>query len=78
MPLITPETVKRVLKDVHGYEISDEAQAPVAHTAGAMLTLAEQLDSLGLEAVEPPFGYANLMTEDLQKIHPQVSLLAAP
>jgi len=66
MPLITPETVKRVLKDVYGYDISDDALAPVAHTAGAMLTLAEQFDSLELEAVEPPFGYANLMTEAMR------------
>jgi hypothetical protein len=66
MPLVTPETVKRVLKDVYGYDISDDAAGPVANTAGAMITLAENLGSLGLEAVEPPFGYANLMTEAMR------------
>lgn len=66
MPLITPETVKRVLKDAYGYDISDDAAVPVANTAGAMLSLAEHLDSLGLEAIEPPFGYANLMTEAMR------------
>ena len=40
MPLVTPETVKRVLKDAYDYEISDEAAVPVANTAGAMISLA--------------------------------------
>lgn len=62
MPLVTSETVKRVLKDVYDYEISDEAAVPVANTAGAMISLAHNLDSLGLEEVEPPFGFSNLMT----------------
>jgi hypothetical protein len=66
MPLVTPETVKRVLKDLYGYEIDDAAATPVANTAGAMLTLAEQLGSLGLDEIEPPFGYANLMTEAMR------------
>jgi hypothetical protein len=66
MPLITPETVKRVLKDSYGYDISDDDATPVANTAGAMISLAEQLDSLGLESAEPPFGYANLMTEAMR------------
>lgn len=67
MPLITPETVKRTLKDVYGYDIKDEATTAVANTAGAMLSLAENLPSLGLEEIEPPFGYANLMTEAMKK-----------
>jgi hypothetical protein len=61
MPLVTPETVKQVLKDVHDYEISDEAAGPVANTAGAMISLAHNLDSLGLDDLEPPFGFPNLM-----------------
>jgi hypothetical protein len=67
MPLITPETVKRVLKDVYGYDIKDEATTAVANTAGSMLSLAENLPSLGLDEIEPPFGYANLMTEAMKK-----------
>jgi hypothetical protein len=62
MPLVTPETVKRVLKDVYDYEISEEAAVPVANTAGAMISLAQHLDSLGLDEIEPPFGFPNLMT----------------
>jgi hypothetical protein len=61
MPLVTPETVKRVLKDVYDYEISDEAAIPIANTAGAMISLAHNLDALGLDQVEPPFGFPNLM-----------------
>ncbi len=66
MPMVTAETVKRVLKDLYGYEISDESATPVANTAGAMLSLAEQLGTLGLDGIEPPFGYANLMTEAMR------------
>ena len=61
MPLVTPETVKRVLKDLYDYEISDEAAVPVANTAGAMISLAHHLDSLGLDELEPPFGFPNLI-----------------
>ena len=39
MPLVTPETVKRVLKDFYDYELSEEAAVPVANTAGAMISL---------------------------------------
>lgn len=67
MPLITPETVKRVLKDTYGYEISDDAAQPVANTAGAMLSLAEQLGSLRLDEMEPPFGFANMMAEAIRQ-----------
>lgn len=61
MPLVTPETAKRVLKDFYDYEISDEAAIPVANTAGAMISLAHNLDSLGLDAVGPAFGFPNLI-----------------
>ncbi len=67
MPLVTPETVKRTLKDLYDYDIDESSASRVANTAGAMLTLAEQLGSLGLDGIEPPFGYANLMTEAMRK-----------
>jgi hypothetical protein len=66
MPLITAETVKRVLKDVYGYDISDENAGPAANTAGAMISLSENLRSLGLDDIEPPFGFANMMAEALR------------
>jgi hypothetical protein len=61
MPLVTPETVKQMLKDIYDYQISEEAAGPVANTAGAMISLAHNLDSLGLDDLEPPFGFPNLM-----------------
>ncbi|MGO9606820.1 MAG: hypothetical protein ACLQAT_26090 [Candidatus Binataceae bacterium] len=66
MPLITPETVKRTLKDIYGYDISDDAAGAVANTAGSMLSLAQHLGTLGLEGIELPFGYATLMTEAMR------------
>jgi hypothetical protein len=61
MPLVTGETVKLVMRDLYGYEVSD-ADA-IAHSAGAMLTLAGHLRSIGLIGIEPPFGYPVLLAE---------------
>jgi hypothetical protein len=66
MPLLTPETVKRTLKDLYDQEISDEEAAPIANLAGAILSLAQNLDSLVTDDVQPPLGYGNLMAETLR------------
>jgi hypothetical protein len=63
MPLVTSETVRQVLRDLYGYEISDADANSIAHSAGAMLTLAGHLGSIGLAGVEPPFGYAVFTSE---------------
>ena len=63
MPLVTHETVKQVLRDLYGYEISDADAHSIAHSAGAMLTLAGALSSIGLSGIEPPFGYQVLTSE---------------
>lgn len=63
MPYVTPETVKQVLKDLYGYEISDEDARVMAHGAGAMLTSSSHLKALGLTGIEPPFGYPVLSAE---------------
>jgi hypothetical protein len=63
MPLVTHETVKQVLRDLYGYEISDADADSIAHSAGAMLTVAGHLGSIGLGGIEPPFGYPVLATE---------------
>ena len=39
MPNVTGETVKQVLRDLYGYEVSDADALSIAHSAGAMLTL---------------------------------------
>ncbi len=63
MPLVTGETVKQVMRDLYGYEISDADAHAIAQSAGAMLTLAGQLGSIGLGGIEPPFGYPVLLAE---------------
>ena len=63
MPLLTPETVKQVLHDVYGYEITDDDAQRMANAAGAMLTNSRHLNSLGLAGIEPPFGYPSLIAD---------------
>ncbi|HYL58724.1 MAG TPA: hypothetical protein VEU51_07625 [Candidatus Acidoferrales bacterium] len=63
MPLVTGETVKQVLHDLYGYEVSAEDAQAIAHGAGAMLTLAGNLASLDLTGIEPPQGYAVMIAE---------------
>ena len=63
MPLVTAETVKQVLRDLYGYEIADADAHSIAYSAGAMLTLAGHLNSIGLGGIEPPFGYPVLVSE---------------
>ncbi len=63
MPLVTGETVKQVMRDLYGYEISDADADAIAQSAGAMLTLAGHLGAIGLAGIEPPFGYPVLLAE---------------
>ncbi len=63
MPLVTSETVKQVMRDLYGYEISDADADEIANSAGAMLTLAGHLPSIGLAGIEPPFSYPVLLAE---------------
>lgn len=67
MPLVTGETVKQVLRDLYGYEVSDADAQAIAHGAGAMLTLAGNLGSLDLAGIEPPLGYA-VMTAEARRL----------
>jgi hypothetical protein len=63
MPLVTAETVKRVIHELYDYEIADQDAAVTANTAGAIITGSRHLLSLDLEAIEPPFGYGALQAE---------------
>jgi hypothetical protein len=63
MPLVTAETVRLVMRDLYGSEISEADAQSIAHSAGAMLTLAGHLGSIGLDGIEPPFGYPVLLAE---------------
>jgi hypothetical protein len=61
--MVTGETVKQVLRDLYGYEVSDADAQSIAHSAGAMITLAGHLGSIGISGIEPPFGYPVLLAE---------------
>jgi hypothetical protein len=63
MPLVTGATVKQVLHDLYGYEVSDADAHSIAHSAGAMLTLATNLGTIDLAGIEPPFGFAVMTAE---------------
>ncbi len=63
MPLLTGETVKQVMRDLYGYEVSGADVDAIAHGAGAMLMLAAALGSIGLAGIEPPFGYPVMIAE---------------
>ncbi|HSR58818.1 MAG TPA: hypothetical protein VLL57_11540 [Candidatus Binataceae bacterium] len=63
MAQITGEIVRMMARDLFDYEISPADADSIAHTAGAMMTLARHLGTLGLSGVEVPFGYPNLTAE---------------
>jgi hypothetical protein len=63
MPQVTGDTVKRILFDLYGYEISGADAEAIARTAGAMITLSSQLGTVGIEGIEPPFGYPVVTAE---------------
>ena len=68
MPMVTGETVKQVLRDLYGYEISLDDAHSIARSAGAMLTLAGHLGSIGIGGIEPPFGYPVLLAEAIRTV----------
>ncbi len=63
MAQFTAQTVKQMAHEIFDYEIADADLIAMANTAGAMLTLARHLGSLGLGGIEPPFGYPALIAE---------------
>ena len=63
MAHVTGPTVKQILRELFGYEVSDADAQAIAHSAGAMQTLSSQLAAVGLTEVEPPFGYPTLKAE---------------
>ncbi len=63
MPLVTGETVKQVLRDLYGYEVSDADAHSIARVAGARFTLAGYFASIGITGIEPPFGYPVMLAE---------------
>ncbi len=62
MGILRPETVKLIAKEIYDYQISDESAIAIAAGTGALITVANHLGAaLELGAIEPPFGYPNLL-----------------
>jgi len=54
--------VKLIAKEIYDYEIPDGSAIAIAAGAGALITVANHLGAaLKLGAIEPPFGYPNLL-----------------
>jgi hypothetical protein len=70
MARLTPQTVKLLAHELHDYQLSDEAAASLAHMLGAMATHSRRLETLGLTALQPPFGYPTLLAEAERRRHP--------
>ena len=66
MAQLTADTVKQMAREIFEYQISDADAHSLANTSGAMLTLSRHLGSLGLDGIQPPFGYPNLNAEASQ------------
>jgi hypothetical protein len=63
MAKLTAETVKKMAHELHGYELSDEAAASLAHATGALAAHSRRIASLDPGGVQPPFAYPILLAE---------------
>jgi hypothetical protein len=63
MAKLTPETAKAMVRELYGYELTDEAAINVANAAGEMVTRARRLGNVEFRGVQPPFGYPTLLAE---------------
>ncbi len=63
MAQLTPETIRRLARDNFDYELSEETADTMSRAFGPLLAMTGDLQKLGLDGVEPPFGYANLVRE---------------
>src|SRR5579864_9348687 len=63
MAWLTPDTLQKLARELYGYEMPIETAKSIVAGAGAMMSMSDHLDTLGLDAVEPPFGYPNLLAE---------------
>ncbi len=63
MPRLTPETLKALATQIYDYELDNDAAASVAHIVGAMTAYSRRLETLGLDGLQPPFGYPTLIAE---------------
>lgn len=66
MAQLTAETMRRLAREIFDYELEDGDAHGLANTSGAMLTMSRHLGTLGLDGIQPPFGYPNLTAEASQ------------
>jgi|YelNatPaOPRAMG01_1025707.scaffolds.fasta_scaffold02766_2 hypothetical protein len=63
MAQMTGETIRRLARENFDYEIGPEVAEAMAASIGALLAMTDRLPALGLDGIEPPFGYSNLVRE---------------
>jgi len=63
MERLTPDTVRKLARQLYDYTLDDEAAASIAHIVGAMAAYTGRLETLGLDGRQPPFGYPVLLAE---------------
>jgi|HubBroStandDraft_6_1064221.scaffolds.fasta_scaffold1210289_1 hypothetical protein len=63
MARLNAQTVKLLARELYEYEFSDETAVAVAHIIGAMAHYSRRLAAIGLDGLQPPFGYQALRTE---------------
>jgi hypothetical protein len=63
MERLTADTVKALARQLYDYRLDDEAAASIAHMVGAMAAYSHRLEALGLQGLQPPFGYPTLIAE---------------
>ena len=61
--MVTPETVKQMVRELYGYELSDDDARAVANFSGAMEAGSRHLATLELNGIEAPFSYAAMIAE---------------
>ena len=63
MAQMTGETIRRLARENFGYEIGAEDADAMGRTIGVLLAMTGELQGLGLDGIEPAFGYPNLVRE---------------
>ncbi len=63
MAQMTAETIRRLARENFDYEIGPEVAEAMAGSIGALLAMTGQFLALGLDGIEPAFGYSNLVRE---------------
>jgi hypothetical protein len=63
MQRLTPDTVKLLARQLYDYDLDGDAAASIAHMVGAMAAYSRRLDTLGLDGLQPPFGYPILIAQ---------------